>query len=77
MNTTAADIQAFAHSSIDLLVHFPGRSENSLFKELAEYSGLSVSLIRQFYKGDRSNLSVDSLDRLVAAIKQVMRKAAA
>ena len=76
MNNTAKDLQDFCHASINAILQFPGRSETATYKELATSSGLSRSLIRQFHKGDR-NLTVDSLDRLVDAVKQAMRKAAA
>jgi transcriptional regulator with XRE-family HTH domain len=76
MNITAKDLQDFCLASISAIMAFPDRNETSVYKELAEESGLSVSLIRQFHKGDR-NLTTDSLDRLVASVKQSMRKAAA
>lgn len=77
MNTTAKDIQEFALAQLDAICNFPHRSDTALYKELSEYSGLSVSYIRQFHKGERPNLTTDALDRLVDAIKKSLRKAAA
>ena len=77
MTHTAKELQDFAHASICVLVNFPNRNNASVYRELAEYSGLSASLVRDFHHGVRDNLTTDSLDRMVAAVKKAMIKAAA
>jgi len=77
MNTTAKDIQDMALAQLDAICTFPQRSNTALYKELSEYSGLSVSHIRQFHQGMKPNLTIDTLDRLMDAIKKSLRKAAA
>ena len=77
MNNTAKDLQDFALASMTAIRQFPNRTDKSVYGELAEYSGLSISLIRQFHIGERPNMTTDSLDRLVAAVKQALLKAAA
>ena len=77
MNTTAKDLQDFCIAQITALCSTPGRSDASIYGELADYSGMGKSYIRQFHIGERPNLTTDSLDRLVDAVKCAMRKAAA
>ena len=77
MNMTAKDIQDFALKSIDMLTQFPGRNNKDVYTEIAEYSGVSASRIRDFHSGAHPNLSVALLDKIVEGVKQSMRKAAA
>jgi hypothetical protein len=77
MNMTARELQDFCRASITAIMQFPDRSETATYRELAKYSGLSTAVIRQFHKGTRDNLTTNTLDRLVDAVKQAMRKAAA
>ena len=77
MNNTAQDLQEYVLASMAAIQQFPDRSETGLYRELAQYSGLSESLIRQFHKGIRPNLTTKSLDLLVAAVKQALVKVAA
>ena len=77
MNMTAKDLQDYAHASVEWLSHLPGRSKRNVYAELAEVSGLSAERIRTFHNGEYPNLTVDALDRLVIAVKQSMKKAAA
>ena len=77
MNTTAKDLQEFCIVQMTALCSIPHRTDQSVYGELADHSGLSRSYIRQFHIGERPNLTTDVLDRLVAAVKQSMIKAAA
>ena len=77
MNQTAQDIKQFAIAGIDSLLKFPGATESGVYRDLSQMSGLSKSMIRLFHKGVNPNPTVDSLDQLVAAVKQAMRKVAA
>ena len=77
MNMTARELQEFAGIQLGALCQFPDRSNSDVYAEVAEHSGLSKSLVRDFHGGIRDNLTVDSLDRMVAGIKHAMRKAAA
>ena len=77
MNTTAKDLQDFCIVQMTALCSTPNRTDSSVYSELAEYSGMGKSYVRQFHIGERPNLTTDTLDRLVDAVKQAMRKAAA
>jgi hypothetical protein len=77
MNTTAKDLQDFCIVQMTALCSTPNRTDSSVYGELAEYSGMGKSYIRQFHIGERPNLTTDSLDRLVGAVKSAMRRAAA
>jgi hypothetical protein len=77
MNCTAKELQEYVLTSIEYLCHLPGRSNKQVYKELAQYSGLSLNRVRYLHNGTYPNLTVDALDRLVDAVKQAMRKAAA
>ena len=74
MNTTAHEIQTWALVSLDrLLTTGQYKNRNAMHAELAKFSGVSVAMIQAFHKGTRPNLSVATLDKLVAAIKIAYR----
>ena len=77
MNTTGKGLQDYAHASVEWLCHLPGRSNASVYNELADISGLSAQRVCKFHTGEAPNLTVDTLDRLVSAVQQAMKKAAA
>lgn len=78
MDVTANEIAEWARASIRSLAQHPEyRTMAAVYRELAAGSGLSESLIAKFFDGRKPNPTSDTLDRLVAAIKTAMRKAAA
>lgn len=77
MATTAKELSARAHATIDSMARLPQyRSKSALYREIAKYSGLSVSLIRQFHSGAKPNLTVETLDMLSDGLALVNRLAA-
>ena len=77
MNFQAKDLQEYTLHSLEYLCQLPGRSNKSVYEEIAEHSGLSASRVREFHNGNQPNLTVDALDRMMPAVKQAMIKAAA
>lgn len=74
METTAKEISAWALGAIDALTKMQEyRSARAVHGRLAELSGLSLSLVQQFHYGQRRNLSVETLDKLVQGIKSEAR----
>ena len=70
MDIKASEIQAWARANIVSLTHDPAfGNKTKAFHWLAKQSGISESLIREFTRGARPNLTVATLDRLVDAIK--------
>lgn len=50
---------------------------DSVYVELAKLSGLSKSMIMKLHSGESMNPTVDTVDRLVVAVKQALMKIAA
>ena len=48
--------------------------KDQLYKRLADESGLSYQTVRQFHRGKHVNLSVENLDALVAAVKNLQSR---
>ena len=46
--------------------------KDDLFADISKLSGVSESMCRKFYYGDRSNPSVDIIDKLSAGVKALM-----
>jgi len=78
MQTTANEILTWARESIKSLSHHPAyRTLTAVYAELSATSGVSVSTIMKVYDGQNANPTIETIDKIVAAIKLVTRKAAA
>ena len=78
MDITAKQISEWAKQSIKSLSLRPDYgSLVSVYRELSRTSGLSESLIKQFYNGLKPNPTQDTIDALVTAIKKATVKKAA
>lgn len=74
---TAKEIQSAAHATLDLLVSESTCGATAVYRRLSKLSGISVSMLRQFHNGERRNLGVENLDKLVAALETDKRLRAA
>lgn len=78
MNKPARNLVEWVRASIRSLSLNPDYGTlDSVYTELAELSGLSKSIITKIYSGESMNPQVDTLDKLIAAIKAALRKIAA
>ena len=77
MNITARQLSDNAKGVMLALAKDPAfGSMASVYETVSRLSGLSVSLLQKFIQGKRDNLSVDTLDRLTAALSKLHRDAA-
>ena len=78
MNISAHDIQAWCLLEMDeLMATGRFRSRNQLHLKICELSGLSPVFVQLFHKGQKDNPTVDTLDRLTNAIREISRARAA
>ena len=71
MNTSGRQLVHWVTASIKSLSLNPDYgSLNSVYEELARHSGLSKSMIIKLYSGESANPQVETLDKLISAIKQ-------
>ena len=78
METTAKTISDWALGEIKALAAGDFyASKNAMYGELSRLAGVSRQTVRQFHVGSQPNLSTDTLDRVVSAIKAVKRLRAA
>ena len=76
--TNARDLIEWIRASIRSLAINPSYgSKNAVFNQLVEFSGLSKTLIVKMEAGEMDNPTADTIDKLIDAVKQAMRKAAA
>lgn len=74
----AQDVADWARAMLDNLTNHPDvKSSTDIYKQVADASGLSTSLIRSFHNKARPNPSVSSMDKIVAGIKAVFGRLAA
>jgi len=71
--TTVLDIKIKAISDMQFLVGYFDTKED-LFAAVARQSGISHSMARKVYYGQRQNPGVSTLDSLVAGINQLMER---
>lgn len=69
MNMTAMEMATWARSAIKGLQAKHG-TYKATYAALAARSGLSESWIHKFHSGTKDNPTAQTLDRIVAAIKQ-------
>lgn len=78
MNKPARKLVEWARGSIRSLSVSPEfGSANAVYDELSSISGLSKSIIIKIHSGEAINPQVDTLDKLITAIKQIHLKIAA
>jgi transcriptional regulator with XRE-family HTH domain len=64
---TARQIATETRMGIESLIGKDGVKVN-VFRSVAKSAGVSLSLVTKFYCGTKSNPSVDTLDKLTAAV---------
>ena len=78
MNTSARELVDWIRKSIYSLSITPEYgSKESVYRDLAESSGLSKSLIIKLDSGETDNPKADTIDALSAAIKTIYKRLAA
>ena len=78
MKTSARQMVEWIRASIRSLAAHPEYGTlDSVYLELAGISGLSKSAVMKLHSGESMNPTADNIDKLVAAIKEATRKAAA
>lgn len=78
MTTSARQLVEWIRASIRSLALNPEYGTlDSVYVELANLSGLSKSLVMKLDSGESMNPRADTIDKLIDAVKQAMRKAAA
>lgn len=78
MTTSARQLVEWIRASIRSLALNPEYGTlDAVYRELAEMSGLSKSLVMKLDSGESMNPRADTIDRLIDAVKRAMRKAAA
>lgn len=75
MDVTAKDISEWCLAEIDRLIKsglFASHWE--IYRVVAGAAGVSAQRIRQFHRGENSNLSAATLDNVVAALKSIQQR---
>jgi len=76
-NTARSLVEWIKKSIHSLSVNPDYKSLNAVYKELAEKTGLSRSIIIKLYSGESMNPTADTMDKLITAIKEIHMRMAA
>ena len=75
MDIKAKDLADYTRAEIESLsVGRIYESDSALYGRLAELAGLSRQTVRQFHMGTQPNLGIETLDKLICALKTVRER---
>lgn len=76
MNTSASEMRDWAYNTLHYLAKSPHyRTLTKVKEEAARLSGVSYSRIEKFSQGYQPNVTVETLDKLTGALREMLREA--